>query len=143
VPGANSAPPERPAVAEAVAASGLVDIQADETTNSLVITAPPERPSVRFRSMIAQLDVRRAQVLVEAVIAEISAEKAAELGVQWAIDVPVRMDYRFHEFRCWQLASLANLIGLAAQADSGDLTAISAARVPQGASRLRHGRFHR
>jgi general secretion pathway protein D len=62
-----------------------VDIQADESTNSLVITAPPE--AIRsMRSVIAQLDVRRAQVLVEAVIAEISAEKAAELGVQWVAD---------------------------------------------------------
>ncbi|MBL8250751.1 MAG: type II secretion system secretin GspD, partial [Candidatus Competibacter sp.] len=61
---------------------GLVDIQADEATNSLVITAPPELIQ-SLRSVIAQLDVRRAQVLVEAIIAELSAEKTAELGVQW------------------------------------------------------------
>ncbi len=62
-----------------------MDIQADDATNSLVITAPPDL--IRsLRAVIAQLDIRRAQVLVEAVIAEISAEKTAELGVQWLID---------------------------------------------------------
>ncbi len=57
-------------------------IQAHEETNALVITAPP----AAFRSLqgvIRQLDIRRAQVLVEAVIAEVSAEVVRELGVQW------------------------------------------------------------
>ena len=62
-----------------------VVIQADENTNALVITAPPDLFR-SLRSVIRQLDVRRAQVLVEAVIAEVSAEKAVELGVQWFID---------------------------------------------------------
>ena len=60
-------------------------IQADENTNALVISAPPDV----FRSLktvISQLDVRRAQVLVEAVIAEVSEEASRELGVQWAVD---------------------------------------------------------
>lgn len=51
-------------------------------TNALVITAPP----AVFRelsSVVRQLDVRRAQVMVEAVIAEVSDELADELGVQW------------------------------------------------------------
>lgn len=62
-----------------------VVIQADENTNALVITAPPDLFR-SLRSVIRQLDVRRAQVLVEAVIAEVSAEKAMELGVQWFVD---------------------------------------------------------
>lgn len=64
---------------------GDIVIQADENTNALVITAPPDV----FRSLkvvISQLDVRRAQVLVEAVIAEVSQEASRELGVQWAVD---------------------------------------------------------
>ncbi|MFO7602594.1 MAG: type II secretion system secretin GspD, partial [Gammaproteobacteria bacterium] len=59
-----------------------VNIQADENTNALVITAPPDM----FRSLrgvIQKLDVRRAQVLVEAVIAEVSSTASRELGVQW------------------------------------------------------------
>lgn len=71
--------------AKAGGAAGNIVIQADENTNSLVITAPPEV----FRSLkavISQLDVRRAQVMVDAVIAEITTDKARELGVQWAVD---------------------------------------------------------
>lgn len=110
--------------------SSLVDIQADETTNALVVTAPPD--IIRsLRSVIAQLDIRRAQVLVEAVIAEISAEKTAELGVQWAVDASQNGLVGFTNFDAGT-SSLANIIGLAAQADSGDLTALSASRVPQG-----------
>ncbi|MCF6337562.1 MAG: type II secretion system secretin GspD [Gammaproteobacteria bacterium] len=61
------------------------DIQADESTNALVITAAPT-VFRSLKSVIAQLDVRRAQVMVEAVIAEVSSDRAAELGVQWLFD---------------------------------------------------------
>lgn len=57
-------------------------IQAHAETNALVITAAP----AVFRDLSAvvrQLDVRRAQVLVEAIIAEVTDELADELGVQW------------------------------------------------------------
>ena len=62
-----------------------INIQADENTNALVITAPPD-VFRSLKSVISQLDVRRAQVMVEAIIAEVSYEKINELGVQWAID---------------------------------------------------------
>lgn len=57
-------------------------IQAHEQTNALVISAPP----AVFRSLAAvvrQLDVRRAQVLIEAIIAEVADTTASEIGVQW------------------------------------------------------------
>lgn len=57
-------------------------IQADSMTNSLIITAPDHVYS-NLRSVIDRLDVRRAQVYVEALIAEVNVSKAAELGVQW------------------------------------------------------------
>ena len=63
---------------------GEVSIWADEATNALIITAPPKT----MKSMIAvidKLDIRRAQVMVEAIIVEVSSDKAAELGVTWAI----------------------------------------------------------
>ncbi len=64
---------------------GAIDIQADEATNSLVVTAPPD--AIRsLKAVIGQLDIRRAQVLVEAVIAEISTDQSAELGIQWVVD---------------------------------------------------------
>tara|TARA_R110000796_G_scaffold66440_2_gene152777 strand:- start:2724 stop:4775 length:2052 start_codon:yes stop_codon:yes gene_type:complete len=61
-----------------------VRIQAHESTNSVVIFGPAEL-SRDMASIISQLDIRRAQVLVEAVIAEVSYDRAKELGVQWGI----------------------------------------------------------
>nr|VFK61045.1 MAG: general secretion pathway protein D [Candidatus Kentron sp. TUN]VFK70175.1 MAG: general secretion pathway protein D [Candidatus Kentron sp. TUN] len=58
------------------------NIQADESTNALIITAPPEEMRV-IRAVIDKLDIRRAQVLVEAIIAEVSSDLSAELGVRW------------------------------------------------------------
>ena len=61
---------------------GSFDIQADESTNSLVITAPPDIMRT-LKRVISQLDIRRAQVLVEAIIAEVGEDTARDLGVQW------------------------------------------------------------
>jgi general secretion pathway protein D len=57
-------------------------IQADTNTNALILTGPPDRLG-GLESIVRQLDIRRAQVLVEAIIAEISQDKARELGVQF------------------------------------------------------------
>jgi len=57
-------------------------IQSDAATNTLIITA--SEPVYRnLRAVIEQLDARRAQVYVEALIVEMSADKSNELGVQW------------------------------------------------------------
>ncbi|SAL76022.1 general secretion pathway protein D [Caballeronia choica] len=57
-------------------------IQADAATNSLIITA--SEPVYRnLRSVIDQLDARRAQVYIEALIVELSATTGANLGIQW------------------------------------------------------------
>jgi len=62
------------------AAPGI--IQADAATNSIIITAPDAIYN-NLRAALDKLDVRRAQVYVEALIAELTADKAAEFGVQW------------------------------------------------------------
>jgi general secretion pathway protein D len=83
---------EAPPNAKAAAAGGSADtanssaatIQAHEGDNALVISAAP----AVIRALVAvvhQLDIRRAQVLIEAVIAEVSDETANELGVQWQV----------------------------------------------------------
>ena len=67
----------------ALRGSSEITIWADEQTNALVITAPPKI----MRSMmgvIDKIDIRRAQVLVEAIIVEVTESKAAELGISWA-----------------------------------------------------------
>ncbi|MEE9494324.1 MAG: type II secretion system secretin GspD [Gammaproteobacteria bacterium] len=64
-----------------------LDIQADEATNALVITAPPAM-MLSLESVIRQLDIRRAQILVDAIIAEVSLKRTRELGVQWVANDP-------------------------------------------------------
>jgi general secretion pathway protein D len=62
-----------------------VTIWADVSTNALIITAPPKI----MRSLMAvidKLDIRRAQVQVEAIIVEIDVNKSANIGVQWLLD---------------------------------------------------------
>ena len=63
-------------------AARVATIQSHKDTNALIITAAP----AVFRSLqgvIRNLDVRRAQVLIEAMIAEVSDETAREIGIQW------------------------------------------------------------
>ncbi|WP_290651299.1 type II secretion system secretin GspD [Aquisalimonas sp.] len=62
-----------------------VSIQADEATNALIISAQPNIVDSLLR-VIERLDIRRAQIMVEAAIAEISTERDAERGVQWFVD---------------------------------------------------------
>ena len=77
------APPTATKSGEAGAGgASLATIQAHAETNSLIISAPP----AVFRSLasvVRRLDIRRDQVLIEAVIAEVSDQTASELGVQW------------------------------------------------------------
>lgn len=63
-------------------ANTALSIQADDATNAIIITSTPEQFRA-LQSVIRQLDVRRAQVQVEALIAEVSSDKATDLGIQW------------------------------------------------------------
>jgi general secretion pathway protein D len=85
--------PARPAGAQAQAPAGMdgkTRIIADKDTNALVITGSPK--SMRaVRNVIAQLDIKRAQVLVEAVIAEVSRSVSSQLGIDWAVFNPDRI----------------------------------------------------
>ncbi len=59
-----------------------VNVQALEQTNAVVITAPPSMLNT-MKGVIAKLDVRRQQVLVEALIVEVSADVGRDIGVFW------------------------------------------------------------
>jgi len=61
-----------------------ISIWADEATNALIITAAPKTMR-SMMSVIDKLDIRRLQVLVEAVIVEVLSDKTADLGITWAI----------------------------------------------------------
>lgn len=62
-------------------------IQAEPNTNAIVITAPPQMRA-NIKNIIAKLDIRPAQVLVEAIIVEIGEEDMKNLGIQWGGLVP-------------------------------------------------------
>jgi len=72
--------------AAATSTSGAqVSVWADAQTNALVVNAPPKMMRSLMR-IVDKLDIRRAQVLVEAIIVEVIADKTSELGVTWAVD---------------------------------------------------------
>jgi len=85
VPAADSAAPaEQGKVAAVVptADGSSIRLESEEGTNAVVMVGP-DSELANYRSIIEQLDIRRAQVMVEAIIAEVSETRARELGVQW------------------------------------------------------------
>lgn len=71
------------AAAAGTSPSGGVSVWADTQTNALIMTAPPKLMRSAM-TIIDKLDIRRAQVLVEAIIVEVVADRTSELGVTWA-----------------------------------------------------------
>jgi general secretion pathway protein D len=73
-----------PASSSGANVDASVTIWADVATNALIMTAPPKI----MRSLMAvidKLDIRRAQVQVEALIVEVDVNKSSNLGVQWIL----------------------------------------------------------
>lgn len=98
----------------AVRSSTGGQIQADAATNSLIISAPD--PVFRqLRAIIEQLDSRRAQVFVESVIAEVSADAASEFGIQWQQAIGGRNDATIGILGTNFGAGGGNIISLATQ----------------------------
>ncbi len=101
-------------------------IQADPSTNSLIITAP--EPQYRqLRAVIDQLDGRRAQVLVESLIVEVNATKAAQFGIQWQglLGSGNNVGILGTNFSTGGTANIINLALTAAGATSGSSTSTS------------------
>jgi general secretion pathway protein D len=71
--------------AEITLAGGMATIWADKDTNSLIITAGP-RTMRAVNAVIDKLDIRRGQVIVQAIIVEVTVDKTMDLGVNWALD---------------------------------------------------------
>ncbi|MBC3475497.1 MULTISPECIES: type II secretion system secretin GspD [Pseudomonas] len=59
-----------------------IRLEYEEGTNAVVMVGP-DSALAAYRTIVEQLDIRRAQVVVEAIIAEVSDSRAQELGVQW------------------------------------------------------------
>lgn len=78
---ANAAEAKDRPVTAAGGGSGI-RLEYEEGTNAVVMVGPDSELAA-YRSIVEQLDIRRAQVVVEAIIAEVSDSSAQELGVQW------------------------------------------------------------
>ncbi len=105
-------------------------IQADPTTNSLIITAP--EPLYRqLRTVIDQLDGRRAQVLIESLIVEVSANKVAEFGIQWQ-GVMGKIGGTLGVLGTNSSVAGTNILDLALAAASGNTSAIASAKPAAG-----------
>lgn len=103
------------AAATGAAAADQVSVWADPQTNAIVVNAPPKMMR-SLMSIVDKLDIRRAQVLVEAIIVEVLIDRVSDIGVTWAVEgsgsnTPVGIT----NFP----ASGTNLINLLASAGSG------------------------
>lgn len=82
--GASSLPPSTPAGPSTLPSGGAAGfIQADQATNTLIITAS-DTVYRNLRAVIDQLDARRAEVYIESLIVEVTDSQESDLGVQWA-----------------------------------------------------------
>jgi general secretion pathway protein D len=104
-------------------------IQADASTNSLIITAN-DAVYRNLRSVIDMLDVRRAQVYIEALVVEVTANKASDFGVQWiGASGDATSDYRVGALQSFSSGG-NNIVNLAAAARTN--LAAAAAAAPKG-----------
>ncbi|MEJ6006365.1 type II secretion system secretin GspD [Paucibacter sp. AS339] len=109
-------------------------VQADPATNSLIITAP--EPLYRqIRTVIDQLDARRAQIYVETMIVKVDASKSGQFGVQWQNLFGGKGDSNIPGLGTNFGTGLGNIINGSAAAAGGKAgisTALASAAVPQG-----------
>jgi general secretion pathway protein D len=82
--GAPGAPAAAPVASSGAMSDKSVTIWAEPQTNALVVTAPP-KVMRSIMQIVDRLDIRRAQVLVEAILVEMSYDKSMDLGVNWLI----------------------------------------------------------
>jgi len=69
-------------------------VQWEESTNAVIVTAPLDL-MLKLKSVIAKLDIRRPQVLIEAIIAEVEADRASELGIELNTGGSIQLLTRF------------------------------------------------
>ena len=106
------------AQAAAAASADKISVWADTQTNAIVVNAPPKMMR-SLTQIVDKLDIRRAQVLVEAIIVEVIADNKNELGTSWAIegsgsDSPIAVT-NFPDF-------LSGVVQLGSAAGSGVVT---------------------
>lgn len=107
--------------AAAQSGSSLISVWADTQNNAIVVNAPPKMMRA-LMSIVDKLDIRRLQVLVEAIIVEVTVDRTAELGITWGMgqadgDSPVAVT-NFPDFG----AGVVQLAGAAAGGGTVDPT---------------------
>ncbi|MEG5264597.1 type II secretion system secretin GspD [Pseudomonas sp. JDS28PS106] len=102
-----------------VSTSGI-RMEYEEGTNAVVMVGPDNELSA-YRNIVEQLDIRRAQVVVEAIIAEVSDTRAQELGVQWLF----QGDSFGTAAVNFSGSNAASVTSVAALAQAGDTTGLS------------------
>jgi len=121
--------------AAAAASPNPVSVWADTQNNAIIVSAPPKMMR-SLMQIVDKLDIRRAQVLVEAIIVEVIADKTSELGVTWAVEgsgsnTPIGVT-NFPEFT-------SGVVQLGAAAGSGgtvDPTSLIGAGITLGLGRI-------
>ncbi|WP_072893503.1 type II secretion system secretin GspD [Hydrocarboniphaga daqingensis] len=99
-------------------------VLADKETNALIITAPPKTMRL-IRDVVAQLDVRRSQVIVDGIIAEVSADKTSQLGIDWAV-------YNGNRIAAAGILNSATLTAIAGATQASSTAEAAAGLVSQG-----------
>src|ERR1022692_1501985 len=110
-----------------------VTIWADIPTNSLIMTAPPKIMK-NLMAVIDKLDIRRAQVEVEALIVEVAVNKSANIGVQWLLDGGTNLGYGVSNLPGSAGTSIVDLAAAAANVLSGNVSSTVTGTTTSGAT---------
>lgn len=102
----------------AMASDSGIRLEYEEGTNAVVMVGPDSELAA-YRNIVEQLDIRRAQVVVEAIIAEVSDIQAQELGVQWLF-----ADEKFGAGVVNFGSNGVNIAGIGGAAAEGDASAL-------------------
>jgi len=107
-----------------------INIIADKGLNALIVTAPP-KDLAEIQQIVSDLDVRRAQVLVQGIIAELSANASSQLGISWAADSSGAAGLTNFPGGVVDLGSLA-AAGANSGSGTGAATSLSSSSIPGG-----------
>jgi len=115
--------------------NSLISVWADTQNNAIVVNAPPKMMRA-LMSIVDKLDIRRLQVLVEAIIVEVTLDRTAELGITWGMgqadgDSPVAVT-NFPDFG----AGVVQLAGAAAGGGTVDPTGLIGSGLTFGLGRI-------
>ncbi len=108
-----------------------VTIWADVPTNALIMTAPPKIMK-NLMAVIDKLDIRRAQVEVEAMIVEVAVNKSANIGVQWLLDGGSSLGYGVTNFPGSSGSSIVDIAAAALSGVSGLTSSTTSATTTTG-----------